>query len=90
MLPYTPSPLNSQSDSPPENFAYMQASLLYNEAPHEVRDANMPTTTRALPLTLRVGNPIATYKLNKIESPHPNSDHAFLHMRKYCTLDALW
>ena len=50
----------------------------------------MPATVGILPLTLRVGNPIATYKLNKIESPHPNSDHVFLHMEKYCALDALW
>ena len=50
----------------------------------------MPTTVGILPLTLRVGNPVATYKLNKIESPHPNSDHVFLHMEKYCALDALW
>ena len=50
----------------------------------------MPTTVGILPLTLPVGNPIATYKLNKIESPHPNSDHVFLHMEKYCAFDALW
>ena len=55
-----------------------------------MREANMPPTVGILPLTLRVGNPIATYNLNKIESPHPNSDHVFLHMEKYCALDALW
>ena len=68
----------------------MQESRFYNEAPEEVRDANMPTTIGELPLTLRVGNPIATYTLNKIESPNPNSDHVFLHMEEYCALNALW
>ena len=73
------------------NFPYYQpANRFYNEAPEEMRDANMPPTVGILPLTLRVGNPIARYKLNKIESPHPNSDHVFLHMEKYCALDALW
>ena len=50
----------------------------------------MPTAVGVRPLTLRVGNPIATYKLNKIENPHPNLDHVFLHMEKNCALDALW
>ena len=67
----------------------MQASRLHNEAPEEVRDANMPIITRALPLTLLVGNPIARYKLKEIESTHPNSDHVILHMEQYCALDAL-
>ena len=94
MLPYTPTPLSpasSTNDSMLRNFpGYQHANRFYNEAPEEVREANMPATVGILPLTLRVGNPIATYKLNKIESPHPNSDHVFLHMEKYCALDALW
>ena len=94
MLPYTPTPVStapSVNDSMLRNFpGYPHANRFYNEAPEEVREANMPTTVGILPLTLRVGNPIATYKLNKIESPHPNSDHVFLHMEKYCALDALW
>ena len=94
MLPYTPTPLSAASsanDSMLRNFPYYQhANQFFNEAPEEVREANMPPTVGILPLTLRVGNPIATYKLNKIESPHPNSDHVFLHMEMYCALDALW
>ena len=94
MLPYTPTPLSTASsttDSMLRNYPYYpHANRLYNEAPEEVRDANMPAAGVVLPLTLCVGNPIATYKLNKIESPHPNSDHVFLHMEKYCALDALW
>ena len=94
MLPYTPTPVSttpSVNDSMLRNFpGYPHANRFYNEAPEEVREANMPTTVGILPLTLRVGNPIATYKLNKIESPHPNSDHVFLHMEKYCALGALW
>ena len=94
MLPYTPTPVStapSVNDSMLRNFpGYPHANRFYNEAPEEVREANMPATVGILPLTLRVGNPIATYKLNKIESPHPNSDHVFLHMEKYCALDALW
>ena len=50
----------------------------------------MPAALGVLPLTLRVGNPIATSKPNKIESSHPNWDLVFLHMDKYCALDALW
>ena len=94
MLPYTPTPVStapSVNDSMLRNFpGYPHANRFYNEAPEELPEANMPTTVGILPLTLRVGNPIATYKLNKIESPHPNSDHVFLHMEKYCALDALW
>ena len=94
MLPYTPTSSNAASSSNDpmlRNFpGYPHANRYYNEAPEEVRAANMPQTVGILPLTLRVGNPIATYKLNKIESPHPNSDHVFLHMEKYCALDALW
>ena len=94
MLLYTPTPLSTVSttnDSMLRNFPYYtNANRFYNEAPEEVREANMPPTVGILPLTLRVGNPIDTYKLNKIESPHPNSDHVFLHMEKYCVLDALW
>ena len=92
MLPYTPTPLSAAStnDSMLRNFpGYQHANRFYNESPEEVREANMPPTVGILPLTLRVGNPIATYKF-KIESPHPNSDHVFLHMEKYCALDALW
>ena len=94
MLPYTPTPVSpapSVNDSILRNFpGYPHANRFYNEAPEEVREANMPTTVGILPLTLRVGNPLTTSKLNKIESPHPNSDHVFLHMEKYCALDALW
>ena len=73
------------------NYPYYQhANRLYDEAPEEVRDSNMPAAVGVLPPTLRVGSPIATYKLKKIESPHPNSDHVFLHMEKYCDLDSLW
>ena len=50
----------------------------------------MPAAVVVLPPTLRVGNAIATYKLNKIDSPHPNLDHVFLHMEKVCALDAVW
>ena len=50
----------------------------------------MPAAVGVLPLTLRVGKPIATYKLNKIENPHQKSDHVILHMEIYCALDALW
>ena len=89
MLSYTPCPLNSQFDSLLRSYAYVQTSHLYNEAPEEVRDANMPNTEGAIPLTLRVGNPIATYKLNEIENPHAYSDHVIPHMEKYCELDAL-
>ena len=93
-MPYTPTPVSTASstnESMLRNFPYYShANRFYNEAPVEVREANTPTTVGILPLTLRVGNPIATYKLNKIESPHPNSDHVFLHMEKYCALDALW
>ena len=89
MLPYTPCPLNPQSDSLLRNYAYMQASWLCIEAPQVVSDANMPTTTGVLPLTLPVGNQIATYKLNKNVTQHPISDHVFLHMEKYCALDGL-
>ena len=89
-LPYTPCPLNTLSDSLPRNYSYIQASRLYNEAPKEIRDANLLTTTGVLPLTLRVGNPIAMYKLKKIKIPHPIPDHVYLHMEKYCALDALW
>ena len=94
MLPHTPTPLSTASstnDSMLRNFPYYQhANRFLNVAPEEVREANMPPTVGILPLTLRVGNPIATHKLNKIESPRPNSDHVFLHMEKYCALDALW
>ena len=94
MLQYTPTPVSTASsvnDSMLRIFpGYQHANRFYNEAPEEVREANMPTTVGILPLTLRVGNPMATYKLNKIESPHPNSDHVFLHMEKSCALDALW
>ena len=73
------------------SYPYRQhTKRLYNEATEKVRDANTPAAAGFLPLTLRVGNPIATYKLDKIESPHPNSDHVFSHMEKYCALDALW
>ena len=94
MLPYTPTPLSAASstnDPMLHKFPYYQhANRFYNEAPDEVREANMPPTVGILRLTLRVGNPIAAYKLSKIESPHPNSDHVFLHMEKYCATDALW
>ena len=93
-MPDTPTPLSTATtttNSMLRNFPYdPHANRFYNEAPEEVREANMPTTVGILPLTLRVGNPIATYKLNKIENPHPNSDHFFLHMEKVCALDALW
>ena len=94
MMPYTPTPLSAASstnDSMLRNFPYyLHANRFYNEAPVEVREAKMPPTVGILLLTLRVGKPIATYKLNKTESPHPNCDHIFLHMEKYCALDALW
>ena len=94
MLPYTPTPLSAASstnDSMLRQFPYYQyAKRFHNEAPEEVLESNMPPTVGILPLTLRVGNPIATYKLNKIESPQPNSDHVFSHMEKYCALDAFW
>ena len=93
MLPFTPTPLSTASTTTdsmlrPYPF-YPHANRLYNEAPEEVRDANMRAAVGVPPLTLRVGNPIATYKLNKLESPHPNLDHVFLHMEKHCALDAL-
>ena len=50
----------------------------------------MLTITGVLALTLSVRNPIATYQLNKFDSPRANSDHVFLHMEKYCPIDALW
>ena len=94
VLPFTPTPLSTATatnDSMLRNFPYYQhANRFYNEAPEEVREANMPTTVGILPLNLRVGNAIATYRLDKIESPHPNSENVFLHMEKYCALDALW
>ena len=94
MLPYNPTALSAASstnDSMLRIFlGYQHANRFYNEASEEVREANMPTTVGILPLILRVGNPKATYKLNKIESPDPNSDHVFQHMEKYCALDALW
>ena len=93
MLPYSSTPTSSCPSSlgtVPRNFAYMRHNSLYNVAPTEVRSAHMPATTGVLPMTIRVGNPVATYKLNKIESSQPNSDHVFLHMEKFCALDALW
>ena len=50
----------------------------------------MPETSLILPLTIRVGNPMTTYKLNKIESVRPNSDYVYFHLEKYCGLDGLW
>ena len=48
------------------NYPYYQhANRLYDEAPEEVRDSNMPAAVGVLPPTLRVGSPIATYKLKK-------------------------
>ena len=88
MLPHTPTPLSigsTTNDSMLRNYPYYHyANRLCNEAPEEVRGANMPAAVGALPLALRVGKPIATYKLNKNEIPHPNSDHVFLHMEHYC------
>ena len=94
MLPYNPTSLSTASTT--TNWMlrkypyYPHANRFYTEAPEEVRDASMPAAVGVLPLTLRVGNPTATYKLNKIESPHANSDHVFLHMENYCALVALW
>ena len=94
MLLYTPTPLSTATtttNSMLRNFPhYLHANRFCNEAQAEVGQANMPTTVGILPLTLRLGNPIATYKLNKIESPHSNSDQVFLHIEKYCALHALW
>ena len=50
----------------------------------------MPETSGILPLTIRVGNPISAYKLNKIENARPDSDYAYFHLEKYCALDGLW
>ena len=50
----------------------------------------MLETAEILPLTIRVGNPLSSYKLNKIESAKPNSDYVYFHLEKYCTLDDLW
>ena len=64
MLPYTPTPVStapSANDSMLRNFpGYPHANRFYNEAPEEVREANMPTTVGILPLTLREGNPMST------------------------------
>ena len=62
----------------------------YSSANEEARNANMPVTVGVLPLTLRAGNPLITYKFNKIETPSPEADYIYFHLEKYCPLDALW
>ena len=64
--------------------------LDYNSANEETRNAKMPVTVGLLPLTLRAGNPLITYKLDKIETPSPEADYIYFHLEKYCPLDALW
>ena len=66
------------------------SGVMYSQAPEENRKANMPATAGILPLTKRAGNPQSTYRLNKIETPRPNTEYVYFHLEKYCTLDALW
>ena len=66
------------------------SGVMYSQAPEEDRMANMPATAGILPLTIRAGNPQSTYRLNKIETPRPNTEYVYFHLEKYCTLDALW
>ena len=83
-------PFAAASQTRPRNYESMRSNTVYNPAPYEVLGANMPETSGILPLTIRVGNPITTYKLNKIESVRPNSDYVYFHLEKYCGLDGLW
>ena len=85
MLPFV---LTTQTR--PSNFESMRSSTVYNPAPYEVLGANMPETAGILPLTIRVGNPLSSHKLNKIESTRPNSDYVYFHLEKYCALVGLW
>ena len=66
------------------------SGLMYTLVLEEARMANMPATTGILPITIRAGNPQSTYRLNKIETPRPNTEYVYFHLEKYCTLDASW
>ena len=85
MLPFV-----STTQTRPRNFESIRSSTVYNPASYEVLGANMPETAGILPLTLRVGNPLSSYKYNKIERARPNSDYVYFHLEKYCALDGLW
>ena len=85
MLPFVPT-----TQTRPRNFESMRSSTSYNPAPYEVHGANMPQTAGILPLTIRVGNPLSSYKLNKIESARPNSDYVYFHLEKNSALDGVW
>ena len=50
----------------------------------------MPVMVGIFPLTLRAGNPLITYKWNKIDTPSPEADYIYFHLEKYCPLEGLW
>ena len=85
MIPFVPT-----TQTRTRSYESMRSSTVYNPAPYEVLGANMPETSGILPLTIRVGNPISSYKLNNIENARPNSDYVYYHLEKYCALDDLW
>ena len=62
----------------------------HGEGNPETRNAVMPAWTGVLPRIIRVGIPLTTYRLNKIECPRPQSDYVYFHTEKYCTLDGCW
>ena len=72
------------------NLSAFVPTQLYSTANDDTRNANMPMTSGVLPLTLRAGNPLTTYRLNKIETPAPGVDYIYFHLEKYSPLDALW
>ena len=63
---------------------------MYNQPPPEVEQAYLPAEPGVLPLIVRAGTPIATYRLKKIETPQANGDQIYFHVEKFCTMDALW
>ena len=87
MQPIRPTPLRTNR---PIATSQTQVSQMYNQPPPEVQQAYLPAETGVLPLIVRAGTPIATYRLNKIETPQANGDQIYFHVEKFCTMDALW
>ena len=65
-----------------------QVRLQVPHPPSEVAGANMPQMAGVIPLTIRVGIPLISYKLNKIESARPKSDYVYFYLEKYCAMMA--
>ena len=65
-------------------------NTLHSTGNPAMQNANMAVSTGILPLTIKVGTPLKTYRLNKIKTPRPDVDFVYFHLEKFSRGDTLW